>query len=120
MMNQGIFKFVRRSFAGIVRTVAERSFAGIVPTVAAVLPLAMGWGGAAFAQQVTVGGNSDVPSESQGGGLAVITVTGQRRSESEPSLPLSVSALGSEELERRNITGLGDLTGGQVPSLRIE
>jgi iron complex outermembrane receptor protein len=31
-----------------------------------------------------------------------------------------VTALSSEDLQRRNISGLGDLMGGQVPSLRIE
>ncbi len=54
------------------------------------------------------------------GGLAEIVVTAEKRAESLQSVPLSVTALGSEELERRNINGLGDLMGGQLPSVRIE
>ena len=53
-------------------------------------------------------------------GLEEIVVTAEKRSESLQSVPLSITALGSEELTRRNIVNLNDLMGGQVPSLRIE
>jgi len=53
-------------------------------------------------------------------GLEEIVVTAQKRSESLQSVPLSITALSSDELTRRNITNLNDLMGGQVPSLRIE
>ena len=53
-------------------------------------------------------------------GLEEIVVTAEKRSESLQSVPLSITALGSEELTRRNIMNLNDLMGGQVPSLRIE
>src|SRR5579859_301264 len=92
-------------------------WAGLAPRLAAVLPLAL-IGGASFAQQATLAANNESPVEGQG--LAEIVVTAQKRSESLQSVPLSVAALGSAELERRNISGLGDLMGGQVPSLRIE
>ena len=58
--------------------------------------------------------------DSQGGGLEEIVVTAQRHEESLQSVPLSVAALNSDDLKALNISSLADLTGGQVPSLRIE
>jgi iron complex outermembrane receptor protein len=53
-------------------------------------------------------------------GLQEIVVTSQKRTESLQDVPLSVAAISAEELQRRNISSIGDLMGGQVPSLRIE
>jgi iron complex outermembrane receptor protein len=86
--------------------------------LSAAIALALGGSGRTFADQATA--DAATPDSSSGGGLAEIVVTAQKRSESLQSVPLSVAALSSAELERRNISGLGDLMGGQVPSLRIE
>lgn len=59
-------------------------------------------------------------SEQGSGQLEEIVVTAQKRAESLQSVPLSVATLSSSELERRDITSLGDLSAGQIPSLRIE
>src|ERR1700736_5113341 len=81
--------------------------------ISAAIALALGGSARTFAEQST--GDA---AAAEAGGLAEIVVTAQKRSESLQSVPLSVAALGSAELERRNISGLGDLMGGQVPSLR--
>ncbi|MGO9512714.1 MAG: TonB-dependent receptor [Steroidobacteraceae bacterium] len=88
---------------------ASRVRAGIGIAVAALFGCSVGW-----AQTQTA------PSSTPSAGLEEIVVTAQKRSESLQTVPLSISALGSEELERRNIVNLNDLMGGQVPSLRIE
>jgi iron complex outermembrane receptor protein len=62
------------------------------------------------------------PEAAEGGGMQLeeVVVTAQKREESLQKVPLSVVALGADELSRRNITSLADLMGGQVPALRIE
>ena len=52
--------------------------------------------------------------------LTEIVVTAQKREESLQNVPLSIVALGSEELTQRGITGVGSLLGGQIPSVRVE
>src|SRR5262249_12819103 len=61
---------------------------------------------------------SDAPAEQ--GGLQEIVVTAQRRSEGIQNVPVAVNALSAQDLEQRGITGLGDLVGGEVPSLRMQ
>lgn len=52
-------------------------------------------------------------------GIADIVVTAQRRSQSIQEVPLSVSALSSEELGSPTVSGIKDLA-GRVPSLIID
>ena len=58
-------------------------------------------------------------AEEPASGLEEITVTAQRRTESLQDIPISVTALSAEALETRGITGIGSLTTGQVPALRV-
>ncbi len=51
--------------------------------------------------------------------LGEIVVTAQKREESLQSTPISIAVLGSEDLEKRGVTSLGDFGSGAVPSLRI-
>jgi iron complex outermembrane receptor protein len=83
--------------------------------------LALGFGAPAVAAESEAAG-PEAADTAQGssGQLEEIVVTAQKREESLQSVPLSVATLSSSELERRDITSLGDLMGGQVPSLRIE
>jgi iron complex outermembrane receptor protein len=52
-------------------------------------------------------------------GLDEIVVTAQKRAESLQDAPLSVTALGSEQLTARGVVSLSDLSTGAIPSLRI-
>jgi iron complex outermembrane receptor protein len=82
----------------------NRSF---VPVAAAVVAtLAISWGGAALAQPVT----DDVLQE--------VVISGQRRSESLQSVPVAVSALGSEQLLQSGVQTFSDLQ-ALTPSLAI-
>ena len=58
------------------------------------------------------------PEAGEGDGMQLeeVVVTAQKREESLQKVPLSVVALGADELSRRNITSLADLMGGQVPA----
>jgi iron complex outermembrane receptor protein len=51
-------------------------------------------------------------------GIEDIVVTAQKRSESAQSVPASITALGEETLDLRQVSGLTDLQ-GQVPSLVV-
>ena len=48
-----------------------------------------------------------------------IVVTAQRREQALQDVPLAVSAISSEQLENRNITGLSDISTGVVPGLQV-
>src|SRR5262245_23210565 len=56
---------------------------------------------------------------SGGAGLEEIVVTAQRRSESLQDVPLSIAALGSEQMESMGITSVASLMSGQVPSVQM-
>ena len=56
------------------------------------------------------------PDEAPGTGEVVVTAT--KRSETIQAIPGAVSALTSEDIDRRGITGVGDLP-AQMPSLQI-
>jgi iron complex outermembrane receptor protein len=51
--------------------------------------------------------------------LTEVVVTAQKREQRLLDAPLSVSALGADELEARRITGIKDLQGGAIPSLQV-
>lgn len=51
--------------------------------------------------------------------LEEIVVTAQIRSESAQNIPLAITALGSDELEKRGITSVGDLVTGAIPTLKV-
>ncbi len=61
--------------------------------------------------------NNSTPTASTA--LEEIIVTAQKRDELLSETPLSVTAWDADELGRRNVTSLGDLASGQLPSLRI-
>lgn len=69
--------------------------------------------GAAGTQQATAG---DAPT--QGGGVADIVVTATRRSERLQDVPISVTAVTKDVLERQNVRDINDLT-KLVPGLTI-
>ncbi|NIB38342.1 TonB-dependent receptor [Pseudomaricurvus alkylphenolicus] len=52
--------------------------------------------------------------------LEEIVVVAQKREESLQDAPLSVSALGAEQLETLGISDLSDLTSGAIPSLKVQ
>lgn len=54
------------------------------------------------------------------GMLREIIVTAQKREQSLQETPIAISALDAIQLENQGITGLTDLEGGAVPSLRIQ
>lgn len=53
------------------------------------------------------------------GGIEEIVVTAQKRAESLQDVPLAVSALASQELADRGLTGLGSFQQGAVPALKV-
>ena len=61
----------------------------------------------------------DTASAGASARLDEIIVTAQKREESLQSTPIAIAVLGSEDLEKRGITTLGDFTSGSVPSLRV-
>lgn len=58
-------------------------------------------------------------ADSGEGGLEVIVVTAQKRTENLQETPIAISVLGSNDLENRHVTSLVDLGDGSVPSLRV-
>lgn len=52
--------------------------------------------------------------------LEEIIVTAQKRRESLQDAPISVAAIGNEQLQAQGITNLADLGSGLIPSLRIQ
>ena len=66
---------------------------------------------AAWAQEAETGASSSRLDE--------IIVTAQKREESLQGTPISIAVLGSQDLEKRGVTSLGDFGSGAVPSLRI-
>lgn len=77
----------------------------------ACLSASLIWSSAAFAQEVPV----EDPSAS---GLQEIIVTAQKREESLQKVPATITALGSETLETRQIEDVSDLQ-SEVPSLVV-
>lgn len=67
-----------------------------------------------------VAANTPATDASGGSQLQEVVVTAQKRTESLQDVPLSVAAIGSEQLRRENISSVADLMSGQVPALRIE
>ena len=53
------------------------------------------------------------------GALEEIIVTAQKREEAIQDVPIAISALSAETLQKQGIANLNDLQGGQVPSLKI-
>jgi len=54
------------------------------------------------------------------GGIQEVVVTATKRSESAQKVPLAITAIGSQELQDRGITGLSGLVSGAVPTLKLE
>jgi iron complex outermembrane receptor protein len=52
--------------------------------------------------------------------LEEVIVTAQKREESLQDAPIAVSALTGDQLERRGITGLGDMMAGAIPALKVQ
>lgn len=52
-------------------------------------------------------------------GIEEVVVTAQKREESLQEVPIAISAIGSEELAARGLTGLASFQQGAVPSLKI-
>jgi iron complex outermembrane recepter protein len=74
--------------------------------------LACGASGVALAQSAAPRANSDVV------GLDTIIVTATKRSENLQNVPVSISAIGSDQLQSRGVTTSGDL-GMVVPNLQV-
>ena len=60
------------------------------------------------------------PAEDRTTGLQEIVVTAQKRSESEQNVPLAISVLGSDQLERLGIGSIQDLASWIHPSFPSE
>ena len=75
------------------------------------LPLALA-AGSARAADGEAAANSDT-------GLSEIVVTAEKRVTNLQETPISISVLGSQDLEDRHVQSLGDLIGAGTPSLRI-
>jgi iron complex outermembrane recepter protein len=58
--------------------------------------------------------------QAAGGTLEEIVVTSEKRKESLQEVPASVTALTSDALEQRGITGVSSLMQGDIPSVRVE
>jgi iron complex outermembrane recepter protein len=58
-------------------------------------------------------------SEAQAGTLEEVVVTAQRRSEKQVDVPISITALGQEQLTTANVQNLGDIA-QLTPSLRFD
>ncbi len=59
------------------------------------------------------------PAASGGGGIEEVLVTARRREESLQEVPLSIAALGTEDLQERNVTDLRQIN-GTVPNVVIQ
>jgi iron complex outermembrane receptor protein len=70
---------------------------------------------AAWAQ----GAPNAAEEEARSGGIAEIVVTAQKREENLQDTPISIVALGSDQLEQKGVSSLNDLFTGAIPSLRI-
>lgn len=79
---------------------------------AAVLIMACGLSGAAFAQQATT------TSEGPSAALDDVVVTAQRRAQSLQEVPIAVTAFSAEMLERTAATGIQDIA-GKVPGVTL-
>lgn len=53
------------------------------------------------------------------GALEEIIVTAQKREEALQDVPIAISALSADTMEKQGINNLNDLQGGQVPSLKV-
>lgn len=60
----------------------------------------------------------EAPARSSAG-LSEIIVTAQKREESLQSTPISIAVLGGEDLDKRGISALSDLSAGAIPSIRV-
>ncbi len=83
---------------------------------ALIAALACGTSGVALAQADTTS-TANEASEPQGG-LADIIVTATKRAENLQDVPVSISAIGSEQLASRGVTTSNDL-GSVVPNLQV-
>lgn len=72
-----------------------------------------------LAQSAASSGVEKNASESQAVTLEEIVVTAQKREERAIDVPISITALSAEELKRRNVTDLSDLSFA-VPGLAVE
>ncbi len=71
----------------------------------------------AFAQEAAPAADSAAPAESAGG-IEEIVVTAQKRAQSVQDVPVSVAAIGGDDLERFKVTDTNDLA-GLVPNLQV-
>src|SRR5258707_1081678 len=53
-------------------------------------------------------------------GLEEVVVTAQKRATNLQDTPIAIATMGSEDLARRHIQSLSDLSDGAIPSLRVE
>ena len=51
--------------------------------------------------------------------LAEVIVTAQKRATNLQDTPISISVMSTEDLQRRHVQSLGDLSDGAIPSLRV-
>lgn len=58
--------------------------------------------------------------QKQANQLEEVIVTAQKREQSLQSAPIAISALTTTDLQKRGILGLSDLTGGAIPTLKVE
>jgi len=93
-------------------------FGGARPLIASVSAIcAFGLTAPAWAAEEPAA--QDDEPEATSGGLQQIVVTAQKREENLQKVPISITALGSDFLERRNISDPGQLN-GLVPGVSIQ
>ena len=73
----------------------------------------------AEAQVATAAASADLARQDEGGGLAAVIVTAQKRETNLQKTPISITVAGAEDLQNRRIQSLADLADGAIPSLRI-
>jgi iron complex outermembrane receptor protein len=86
----------------------------LLGSAALVLPMGFAASTAAAAEAAPT---ADAAAEADG--LTEIVVTAEKRPANLQSTPISISVLGTEDLEARHVQSLGDLIGAGVPSLRL-
>ncbi len=74
----------------------------------------MAWGGAAFGQDAT----AEAASSPEHGGLTEIIVTARKRSESAQSIPVAVTAISAETINRRDLTSIEKIAAA-TPNLNV-
>jgi iron complex outermembrane recepter protein len=89
-------------------------------TTSSVIALACFAAAPAFAQATTTSATAGSVAAAAGDpALEVVVVTAQKRSENLQDTPISISVLGAQGLENRNIQSLVDLGDGAIPSLKV-